>query len=229
MQGHILIVEDEREMAELISLYLERDGFQTTICFSAEEALKQISNSSFDAVVLDINLPGMDGFDFLHTMRKDYILPVVIVSARETDEDMILGLGIGADEYVTKPFSPKVLSARIRAMLRRIRMDASDSLEHHFGVYTLDENAAVLKKGSDIIRLSAKEFDVLAFLVTNAGKTYTPETLYEAVWGNQYGDVSAVAVYMQRLRKKIEDDPHEPTFIQTIHGKGYRFNPDILQ
>ncbi len=228
MQARILIIEDVKEMAELIRLYLQKEGVEATICESGENALEAFSRERFDLVVLDINLPGMDGFEFLQRIRKSSAVPVIIVSARDADEDMILGLGIGADEFVTKPFSPKVLVARVRAMLRRTTDLKASPNSVHFGEYILDIDGYLLKKGVDKVALSSKEFEVLAYLATHAGKALSPDTIYSDVWKNQFGDITAVAVYVQRLRRKIEKDPTSPEFIETVHGMGYRFNAEAI-
>jgi two-component system response regulator RegX3 len=137
---------------------------------------------------------------------------------------MILGLGIGADEFVTKPFSPKVLVARARAILRRATDMRANPNSIRFGEFVLDIDGFLLKKGGEKVPLSSKEFEVLAFLATHPNKAMSAETIYAEVWKNQYGDVTAVAVYIQRLRRKIEADPAAPAFIETVHGMGYRFN-----
>ena len=228
MQARVLIIEDVKEMAELIRLYLQKEGMVADICESGEEGLAQFSRERYDLVVLDINLPGIDGFEFLQRLRKGSAVPVMIVSARDADEDMILGLGIGADEFVTKPFSPKVLVARARAILRRATDLKASPNSIKFGPYVLDIDGYLLKKGGEKVPLSSKEFEVLSYLATHPGKAMTPETIYSDVWKNQYGDITAVAVYIQRLRKKIEEDPATPVFIETVHGMGYRFNAEAV-
>jgi DNA-binding response OmpR family regulator len=229
MKAKVLIIEDIREMADLVALYLEKEGIETSVCESGEAAFELLKTSRFDLLLLDINLPGMDGFEFLQAFRKASSIPIIIVSARESDEDIIMGLGIGADEFVTKPFSPKVLAARVRAQLRRAG-DSAIASRHliRFGSFTLDVAGYVLKRDEKRISLSSKEFEVLHFLVSEAGNALTPERIYGNVWKNRYGDLTVVAVYIQRLRKKIEDDPANPYYIQTIHGMGYRFNPEAL-
>jgi two-component system response regulator RegX3 len=175
----------------------------------------------------------MDGFEFLQKFRRTLDTPVIIVSARDSDEDLIAGLGGGADEFVTKPFSTKVLVARVRAIFRRVRNleEKGASNTFRFGPFVLDLDACMLKRkdagGSRRIPLSSKEFGCLACLIENAGKTLNPETIYKSVWKNNYGDLTAVAVYVQHLRRKIEDDPVNPVYIETIHGMGYRFNTDV--
>ena len=228
MQAKILIIEDVKEMADLIRLYLQKEGMDATLCETGEAGLEEFAREHHDLVVLDINLPGIDGFEFLQRIRKASSVPVMIVSARDADEDMILGLGIGADEFVTKPFSPKVLVARVRAMLRRAADLKASPNSVKFGDYVLDIDAYLLKRGGEKVSLSSKEFEVLAYLATHPGKAMTPDTIYGDVWKNQYGDITAVAVYIQRLRKKIEADPSAPVFIETVHGMGYRFNAEAI-
>jgi DNA-binding response OmpR family regulator len=228
VQARVLIIEDGKEMAELVRLYLQKEGMDASVCETGEDALSRCARERFDLVVLDINLPGMDGFEFLQRFRKSSAVPVMIVSARDADEDMILGLGIGADEFVAKPFSPKVLVARVRAMLRRTTDLKAGPNCIRFGDFLLDIDGYLLKKGAEKIPLSSKEFEVLAYLASHAGKALTPDTIYADVWRNQFGDVTAVAVYVQRLRKKIEKDPSSPSFIETVHGMGYRFNAESI-
>lgn len=226
MQADALVIEDVKEMADLISLFLSKEGMRVEARESAEEGLDLLRERKFDIVILDLNLPGMDGFEFLGEARKISECPVLIVTARDADEDLIAGLGQGADEYMTKPFSPRVLVARVRALLRRSRGQAerpSDVLS--FGPYELDRSALVLRKGRDIVPLSAREFAVLSYLADNAGSPQSPQTIYDAVWKSKYGDLTAVAVYIQRLRKKIETDPGSPAYILTDYGRGYRFEP----
>jgi two-component system response regulator RegX3 len=221
MKDRIAIIEDVAEMAELVRLYCEREGWETVVFETAEDALAGLAER-VNLVILDLNLPGMDGFAFLDKFRKTSTAPVLIVSARSADEDIITGLGYGADEFVTKPFSPRVLVARVRAMLRRGA--GADADIQAFGPFTFDADACVLKKDGDRIPLSNKEFGVLAYLITQDGRPASPETIYREVWKNTYGDLTAVAVYIQRLRRKIEDDPAKPAYIETVPGMGYRFH-----
>lgn len=229
MIANILIVEDEREIAELIALYLKQEGMESRICESAEEAREMFAASRYDLVVLDINLPGMDGFEFLQRLRFESKVPVVIVSARTADEDTVLGLGIGADDFITKPFQPKILVARIRANLRRHLEFSSDGRRViRFGPFSLDAEGYYLERDGDRVRMAGKEMGVLCFLAKHAGDCKTPEEIYDEVWGNRYGDVTTVAVHIQRIRRKIEPDHSSPTYIQTIPGMGYRFNADTI-
>ena len=227
MTARVLIVEDERELAELVQIYLQNDGVESSIAESAEQGLSLLDSETFDLIILDVNLPGMDGFDFVQKLRRTSSTPVIIVSAREADEDIVMGLGMGADEFVTKPFAPKVLVARIRALLRRAR-DGSTTVVR-FGPFQLDVNGYTLTRDGERVVLSSKEFEVLRHLVLHPGRAMSPHQIYSEVWQNEFGDVTSVAVYVRRIRQKIEDDPRRPLYVQTIHGSGYRFNPDTIQ
>lgn len=227
MKSSILIIEDVPEMAELINMYMLNAGFETHKAETAEMALEDLKKGyTPDLVLLDLNLPGMSGLEFLQKFREGFktTIPVIIVSARDADEDIITGLGYGADEFVTKPFSPKVLVARVQAKLSRLSAtEASVEETITFGAYTLFCNSCILKKGTEKIPLSTKEYEVLEFLARHAGEPISPEVIYNNVWKTQYGDITAVAVYIQRLRKKIEEDSSNPKIITTVFGMGYRF------
>ena len=226
MRGRILIIEDESELADLIQMYLQKEGFEAQVSRDAETAITLITEGNFDLLVLDINLPGMDGFELLQQIRPKIGIPVIIVSAREADEDVIMGLGAGADEFVAKPFSPRVLVARIRALLRRSRVESRFYIA--FGPYQIDMDGYALTREGQRVSMSSREFEVLCHLIRNSGRAMTPDEIYSEVWGNEYGDSTAVAVYIRRIRQKIENNPAEPAYVQTIHGKGYRFNPTAL-
>ena len=228
----IFIIEDVPEMASLIAMYIEKADMQAFSYSTAEAALSEMKTTGEpDCLILDLNLPGMSGFDFLTRIRRDFrpTVPVVIVSARDADEDVIKGLGIGADEFVTKPFSPRVLVARIQAHLRRMTVSSAAAEESvRFGDYVLLLDSNVLKNGGKKIQLSVKEYAVLEFLIQNAGTSLSPEKIYTKVWKTQFGDMTAVAVYIQRLRKKIEKDPSNPMFIKTDFGNGYFFPKEAI-
>ena len=231
MKARVLVIEDEPEINELISLYLNHEGIETLSCSTGEEGLAKITAGDVDLAVLDINLPGMDGYEVLQALRKKHNFPVIIVSARTDDADMILGFGYGADDFVTKPFSPRVLAARVRAHLRRKAEYSEQKTEVLFGPFVLDIDARSLRKRNaeadsfEQIALSPKETELLINLAQNRGKPRNSEELYSSVWGNEYGDIATVAVHIQRLRKKIEDDPSEPRFILTMKGIGYMLSP----
>ena len=230
MNGDILIIEDVADLADVVTRYLTREGFAVKSVSSAEEALLLLSAWKCDLIVLDINLPGIDGFEFLAKIRENSDIPVLIISARSSEEDQIIGLGIGADEYITKPFSPRVLTARVRALFRRMGgLHERDSARVcKFGPFILDMDTRTLKKDGKPVGLSAKEYALLAFLAESDEKPVTPETIYEKVWEGIYGDLTTVAVHVQRIRKKVEDDPSNPVWLVTIRGMGYKLNKSVL-
>ncbi len=231
--SYICIIEDEESISKLISMYIKKENMLPQAFLNAEDALSYIKEHGLPSlIILDLNLPGISGFDFLEEIRnlyKNNIPPTIILSARDSDDDMIKGFGIGADEFITKPFSPAVLIARIKSIFRR-QSFSSDKIEEHikFGPYTLLLNSCVLKKDNQKIQLSSKEYEVLEYLVTNAGKVLSPESIYQNVWKVTYGDLTAVAVYIQRLRKKIEIDTTNCQYIKTEFGKGYVFSDNLI-
>lgn len=230
MQANILIIEDEIEIAELMQLYLEKDGMSVLLAQSAEQATDILNENPIDLIILDINLPGKDGFEFLQMFRKESNLPVIIASAREADEDIILALGIGADEFVTKPFSPKVITAKVRAFLRRTLLFSEQGKSiYRFGSFALDSQGYNLKKNSNLVPLTVREFEILRLLIENSGRALSTQEVYDQVWGQEFGDIMAVSVYIQRIRKKIEDDYKIPRYILTIRGKGYLFPKELIQ
>lgn len=228
----VFVIEDEESISRLICMYLEKSDILPEPFYNAEDALKKLSEGTKpDLLLLDLNLPGMSGFDFLQQFRDMFksTIPVMIVSARDADEDIIKGLDIGADEFVTKPFSPSVLVARVKANLRRKDLSRGNAEETiQFGDFTLLLNSCVLKKEGHKIPLSTKEYEVLEYLIKNAGTVLSPEKIFNDVWKVQYGDITAVAVYIQRLRKKLEENPSEAKYIKTEFGKGYIFNKDYI-
>jgi two-component system response regulator RegX3 len=223
MRGSVLVIEDVKELADLVSLYLSKEGLEVSCVESAEDALVRLEDREPDLILLDLNLPGMDGFEFLTEYRKWRATPIMIISARTSDEDLISGLTSGADEFVTKPFSPRVLAARVRALLQRIRHSQETNHIRAFGPFTIDYDGCVLKKNGRRVPLSAREYEVLAWFTEHPLVPASPEQIYNEVWESRYGDLTTVAVYVQRLRKKIEADPAKPEFIETVHGMGYRF------
>ncbi len=228
----IYIIEDVPEIANLIQLYLSKENLESTTFNTAEAVFDELKAGNFpDMFILDLNLPGMNGFDFIQKIRTEYkpTVPVLVVSARDGDEDIIKGLELGADEFITKPFSPRALVARVRANLRRIAVTSAAAEESiKFDDFVLLLNSNVLKKGSTKIPLSIKEYAVLEYMVENAGKVLSPEKIYLDVWKTEFGDITAVAVYIQRLRKKIEKDPANPVYIKTVFGKGYSFSKETI-
>ncbi len=228
----VLLVEDDLAIAELIVAYLSRDGHRVVHAASAEAALATMDELP-DLVLLDLGLPGMDGLEFLRAFRGACLAPVIIVSARESDEDKLEGLGLGADDFITKPFSPRVLAARVAALLRRVEYesrfrdgesrDAGSPPTLAFGPFVLDPGAGILSRDGQRIALSRREFGLLSYLVLHAGRSFGAAELHREVWGLEHGDLSTIAVHVQRLRRKIEDDASSPRWVQTVPGAGYRF------
>lgn len=222
MNANILIVEDEKDIADVMLLYLKKENVDALWADSGEEALRLISNNNFDLIVLDINLPGMDGYETLQTIRKSGSMPIIIVSARQEDTDMIMGFGSGADDYVTKPFSPNVLVARIRAHLKRSK-ESSNKEFFAFGPWQLDRETQVLLNQGEKQNLSPREMELLLYLTKSPGRAFSQLELYKEIWGHDFGDMSTVSVHIQRLRKKIEEDSSSPLYIKTRYGYGYYF------
>jgi len=227
-----LVIEDAVDLADVVTRYLVKEGFDVKTISRAEDAFALLDIWKCNLIILDINLPGMDGFEFLARFTKISEIPVIIISARVSDEDLIIGLGIGADEYITKPFSPRVLTARVRALFRRMNglslLNKETMRIYHFGPYILDMDTRTLKKDNKPIELSAKEYALLAFLAENDGKPMNPEAIYEKVWEGSFGDLTTVPVHIQRLRKKIEDDPAKPIWLVTSRGMGYKLNKNAV-
>lgn len=235
MQARVVVIEDEPEISELISLYLSKEGIEAVPCPSGEAGLAAIEAGGVDLAVLDINLPGIDGYEVLQALRRKHSFPVIIVSARTDDVDMILGFGYGADDFVQKPFSPRVLAARVRAHLRRATLYAGEARQEiEFGPFRLDIEARLLRRtaagaAEERIALSPKEMELLIDLARHRGSARSQEELYAAVWGNDYGDIATVAVHIQRLRKKLEVDSSRPQLILTIKGFGYMLAGGVMQ
>jgi DNA-binding response OmpR family regulator len=225
--ARVLIVEDDREIAELVAAYLSRDGLSPAIVGSAEEAMIDCAGNLPEVLLLDLGLPGADGLEFLRHFRQMSTAPVIIVSARESDEDKVAGLALGADDFVSKPFSPKVLAARVQAQLRRASYGSPPGGAGEgrlaFGPYILDFAGKLLERGGARVPLSRREYELLSFLAANEGRTYGPEQLYRSVWGLEHGDLSTVAVHVQRIRRKIEEAGAPPRWLVTVPGAGYRF------
>lgn len=226
MIGTILIIEDEKEIADIIALYLKKDGLDSLHVTTGEDGLFSLSHNDFDLIVLDINLPGIDGFETLQKIREICKTPIIMVSARQEDVDMLLAFGGGADDYVTKPFSPSILVARIRAHIRRNKEKLAQSQDLvNFGEFTLSRTNERLFTKEKLIKISPRELDILIFLTYHPEQPFSIEEIYQNIWGNNYGDLSTISVHIQRLRKKIEKNPADPQFIKTRYGFGYFFTP----
>ena len=223
-KGEILIVDDEPGIIRLISMYMEREGFQTTSARTGAEAIEIVERTSPALVVLDIMLPDIDGWEVCREIRRKSDVPIIMLTAREGDEDKIVGLEIGADDYVTKPFVPRELVARAKAILRRARAaPAVESTLIDFGDLTIDTAKREVKLDGEVLTLRAKEYDLLAELAKRPGVVFTREKLLQDVWGYDFfGDSGTIDVHVRRLRAKLNDDSQKPRFIETVWGVGYR-------
>jgi DNA-binding response OmpR family regulator len=223
----ILVVDDEPNIREVVSLYLRRDGHSVIPAADGEEALRLYRQSQPDLVVLDIMLPKVSGLEVCRRIQSDERVPVVMLTARGEEEDRIVGLGIGADDYVVKPFSPRELAARVEAVLRRVnetRTGASAEKLMVFGDLCIDSNAREVTIRNAPVTLTAREFDLLHHMASHPKRVYTRDQLMETVWGYAFAsDTSTVTVHIRRLREKIEPDPAHPRYLQTVWGVGYRF------
>ena len=224
----ILIIEDDSNIAELERDYLQLNGYKAEIAPDGEKGLKMALAGQFDAVVVDLMLPKKDGLAIIREIRNKYEIPVLVVSAKSEDIDKIRGLDCGADDYLTKPFSPAELAARVKSHIRRYeRLKGNDTaLEviNHKGLEINTASHKVSVNGKDVA-LTTKEYELLVFLASNPNIVFTKEHLFDSVWGDEYyGDAATVPVHIQKVRKKIEKDPSNPEFIETQWGTGYRFN-----
>lgn len=225
----ILICEDEPNIAEVVSLYLERADFRVRVAKDGIEAMEILETKLPDLLILDIMLPEMDGFAITRWLRARSQVPIIMLTARRDEIDRITGLELGADDYVVKPFSPQELVSRVRAVLRRAGQaitQAAESQPITSGELTISPLARTVTLKGEALSLTAKEFDLLSLLVTHPRQVFTRDQLLEQVWGeSQYIDPSTVTVHIRRLREKIEEDPSSPLHLLTVWGVGYKYEP----
>lgn len=220
----ILIIEDNEELGSLISDFLRREGWSVILRGSAEEGMEYLENEVVRLLLLDVMLPGKDGFEALSEIRKTRNMPVMIMSAKTDDESKILGVEIGADDYVEKSVSIPVLTSKIKALMRRSYDVAEDKQILSAGEITIDVGARTVYKNEEKIDIMGKEFDLLVYLMENRGKALRKETIFNAVWGEScFSELSSLSVYVSWLRDKIEDDPKKPKYIKTVYKVGYQF------
>ena len=228
MKRKILVVDDDRKTADLIRLYLERDGYGVLMAYDGRQALDLVRQRQPDLIVLDLMLPAVDGLDVCRILRAESPIPIIMLTAKTTEEDKLLGLDLGADDYITKPFSPREVVARVRAVLRRAgaTRDQGPS-EVRFGELVVDFLSHEVRRGGVPLHLTPKEFKLLETLVREPGRAFSRLALLERVFGLDYeGLERTVDVHIMNLRKKIEPDPARPTYIQTVYGVGYKFAED---
>jgi two-component system response regulator ResD len=222
----VLVVDDEPIVREVVCSYLEREGYRTIEAGDGDRARELLEESTPTLVVLDLMLPGTDGLELCRWIRSRSELPVIMLTARGDEADRIVGLELGADDYVTKPFSPRELAARVRTVLRRTAPALVKPERLSFEGLTIDATTREVLKGRTELRLTAKEFDLLWFLARHPRQVFSRDQLMDRVWGYSAAlDTGTVTVHVRRLREKIEDDPAHPRFLQTVWGVGYRFSP----
>ncbi|WP_055106405.1 response regulator YycF [Paenibacillus ihumii] len=227
MQGKILVVDDERPIADILKFNLEKEGYEVIVAFDGIEAVELAFNEQPDLILLDLMLPGKDGMDVCREVRARLQTPIIMLTAKDGEIDKVLGLELGADDYVTKPFSARELLARVKAQMRRQQRPAQlEGAEGKQGISLfelfIDTDMYTVYKNGEPLDLTHREFELLHYLVKNAGKVMTREHLLQAVWGYDYfGDVRTVDVTIRRLREKIESDPSKPEYILTRRGLGY--------
>lgn len=223
--SRILIVEDELDLANIIKDYLEKELYEVEICTEGDEAIEIFDKFKPSLVILDLMLPGMNGYEICQNIRIKSTIPILILSAKIDEFDKVKGLDLGADDYITKPFRPRELLARVNAQLRRSQVFNKENLEiidiENIRIYTKEYK--VEKDGRDL-DLSRNEFELLIFLSKNPRQVFSREQLYDRIWGfDSYGDLNTVTVTINRLRQKIEDNPKNPKYILTVWGVGYKF------
>ena len=226
----ILIIEDDEAIAAIERDYLVLGGFEVEIAGTGGDGIAMGRFGRFDLILLDLMLPGIDGFSVCRTLRETLDIPILMVTARQEDIDKIKGLGMGADNYITKPFSPNVLVARIKANLaqydRLKNTEKQEKAQIQMGNILLQQDSRRVFVDGTEVELKNKEYELLLFLMSNADIVFSRETLYERIWGYEaMGDNATVAVHINRLREKIEKNPSQPRYIQTVWGAGYRFRP----
>ncbi|MDL2335995.1 MAG: response regulator transcription factor [Chloroflexota bacterium] len=222
----VLVVDDEAALAEIVRSYLAAEGMDVAIAADGLAALSEIRERRPDVVVLDVMLPGLDGFEVLRQMRAFSDAYVIMLTARAEEIDRIVGLSVGADDYMLKPFSPRELVARVRALLRRPRAERGDAGRLELGELVIDRPTHTVTLRGGVVTLTAIEFDLLATLAEERGVVFSRQRLLDRVWGMDYvGDEHVVDVHLVNLRRKLGEDPVRPQFIETVRGVGYRFRP----
>lgn len=229
MDSKILVIDDEKAIADIIKFNLEKEGYKVSTAYDGEEGVQAVDNILPDLVILDIMMPKKDGFQVLKEIRVKHKIPVIMLTAKEEEVDKVLGLELGADDYITKPFSMRELTARVKANLRRVNYSNNSNIEDANSIIAsndlvIDLSKYEVRKSGKIIELTLREFELLKFLATSANQVFSREQLLEKVWGYEYyGDIRTVDVTIRRLREKIEDGDGDFKYIITKRGVGYYF------
>jgi DNA-binding response OmpR family regulator len=226
MRTRVLLIEDDERIRTAMRMALEHEGNKVEEAASGEDALRAFAGQPADVVLIDLMLPGIDGFEVCRSLRRSSDVPIIMVTARADSHDVVAGLEAGADDYITKPFVPKELSARIRALLRRTRSEPPPPSRVAFGELEVLPEEGVARRAGKEVHLTKTEFQLLCELASNPNRVLRREELLERVWGYDYfGDGRLVDVHVRRLRTKIEDDPAEPRHVVTVRGMGYKLVP----
>ena len=223
--ARILVVEDEETLSEAIAFLLSKEGFEVSVAATGPEAIAQFDKSGADLILLDLMLPGLSGTEVCRQIRTKSAVPIIMLTAKDSEIDKVVGLELGADDYVTKPYSSRELIARIRAVLRRGELvdAADDGAIIEVGPVRMDTDRHIISVNGEQMPIPLKEFELLEFLMRNSGRVLTRIQLIDRVWGSDYvGDTKTLDVHIKRLRAKIEKDPANPEFIQTVRGMGYK-------
>ena len=225
----MLVVDDDKKTVDLVRLYLEKDGYQVLLAYDGQQALELARHRQPDLLVLDLMLPKIDGLDLCRILRAETKVPIILLTARTSEDDKLLGLDLGADDYVTKPFSPRELLARVRAVLRRAAPDEapSEPTEMSFGELTMNFPARQVRLRGQVVRLTPKEYRLLEIMAREPNRAFTRLELLERAFGYDYeGLERTVDVHLMNLRRKIEIDPAQPVYVRTVYGTGYKFGED---
>ena len=227
MSERILICDDERDIVSALKIYLEAEGYETLCAYSGLEALEKMREQPA-LVLLDVMMPGMDGIQVMGRIREESNVPVILLTAKSEDTDKILGLNLGADDYVTKPFNPVELLARVRSQLRRyLRLGGGEARQGQLrvGSLCLDDETKTVTVDGEAVSLTPREFEILKLLMKNPGRVFPPREIYRLVWNEEpYGAESTVAVHIRHLREKLEIDPAEPRYLRAVWGQGYKIS-----
>lgn len=230
MAKNILIADDEVEIVELVELYLEKEDYNIIKCFNGIDAWNIMCEKNIDLAIFDIMMPGIDGYQLIKKAREKLNIPIILISAKNDFSDKILGLGLGADDYVTKPFNPLELIARVQAQLRRYYLLKGDNDNGQkterivYGDIELDEESCEAFKGGKLLELTSTEYKILSLFIKNIDKVFTKKQIFETVWEEvYYGDDNTIMVHISNLRDKIEDNPKKPEYLKTVRGLGYKF------
>lgn len=233
MAAKVLVVDDESNIVDILTANLERNGYEVIAAYDGHQALQLALNENPDLILLDCMLPGMDGFDVCRKVRLHSSVPIIMLTAKSEEIDKVLGLELGADDYITKPFSVREVMARVKAQIRRINYAETDHSDDHqlvFGELVIDQEAYEVTRGGETLPLTLREFELLRFLARYAGQVFSRETLLEKVWGYEYyGDVRTVDVTVRRTREKVEPDQNNYRYLLTKRGVGYYFNKDCAE